>query len=208
LSFSSAYHPQMDGQTEVVNISLGDLLRSLVTKHHSQWDHILPQAEFAYNDLVNRRTGKIPFHIVYGMQLRGISELMDSKQTETRSARAEEFTEAMKELHSQVKERLQSSSQEYKHRADQHRRQLQFEVGDLILAHLRKERFLIGTYNKLKMKKIEPCRVLKKFGMNAYEIELPDGIKISPIFNISDLYPYRAEEAGAGIEQPVIQWTK
>jgi hypothetical protein len=42
LSFISAYHPQTDGQTEVVNMSLGDLLRSLVTEHHSQWDHILP----------------------------------------------------------------------------------------------------------------------------------------------------------------------
>jgi hypothetical protein len=58
------------------------------------------------------------------------------------------------------------------------------------------------------MKKIGPCRVLKKFGVNAYEIELPDGIRISPIFNISYLYPYKAEEAGTGDEQPVIQWTK
>ena len=95
-----------------------------------------------------------------------------------------------------MKERLLKSSQKYKRRADQHRRQLHFEVGDLILAHLRKERFPRGTYNKLKMKKIEPCRVLKKFGANAYEIELPDGIGISPIFNISDLYPYKDEETG------------
>jgi hypothetical protein len=62
----------------------------------------------------------------------------------------------------------------------------------LILAHLRKERFPRGTYNKMKMKKIGPCRVMRKFGANAYEIELPDGIGISPIFNVADLYPYRS----------------
>jgi hypothetical protein len=142
------------------------------------------------------------------MQPRGISELRDSEQIATRSESAEDFAEAMKELHSQVKERLQSSSQEYKHRVDQHRRQLQFEVGDLILAQLTKERFPRGTYNKLKMKKIRPCKVLKKFGVNAYEIELPDGIGISLIFNISYLYPYKAKEIGTGNEQLEVQWTK
>jgi hypothetical protein len=208
LSFSSSYHSQTDGQTEVVNRSLGDLLRSLVIEHHSQWDNILPQAEFGYNNSVNRSTGQSPFQIVYGMQPRGISELRDSKQTAIRSASAEGFAEAMKELHNQVKEQLQHSNQEYKRRADQHRRQLQFEVGDLILAHLRKERFPRGTYNKLKMKKIGPCKVLKKFGANSYEIELLHGIGISPIFNISDLYPYKAKEIRTGNEQPEVQWKK
>jgi hypothetical protein len=69
---------------------------------------------------------------------------------------------------------LHNSNQEYKHRADQHRIELQFEVSALILSHMRKERFPRGTYNKLKIKKIGPCKVIKKFGAKAYEIELPN----------------------------------
>jgi hypothetical protein len=82
------YHPQIDGQTEVVNKSFGNLLRILVTKHHSQWNQIMPQEEFSYNDSPNRRTGKSPFQIVYGMHPRGILELRDLGQNEFRSARA------------------------------------------------------------------------------------------------------------------------
>ena len=51
-------------------------------------------------------------------------------------------------------------------------------------------------------------KVIRKFGAKAYEIELPDGMEISLIFNVADLYPYRAEEAGAEEEQKEIQWTK
>ena len=80
--------------------------------------------KFSYNDLVNRSTGQSPFQIVYGMKPRGVSELKDSEQIEFRSANAEDFAEAMKELHSQVRERFQNSSQEYKCRADQHSREL------------------------------------------------------------------------------------
>ena len=99
-SFSSAYHPQTDGQTKVVNRSLGNLLRSLVTEHHNQWDQILPQEEFVYNESPNKRTRRSPFQILYGMQPREVSELRNLEQGEIKSTRAEDFTAEMEKLHS------------------------------------------------------------------------------------------------------------
>ncbi|XP_071688155.1 uncharacterized protein [Rutidosis leptorrhynchoides] len=57
LHFSSSHHSQTDGQTEVVNWSLRNLMRSLVREHPKQWDLTLAQAEFAFNSSVNRITG-------------------------------------------------------------------------------------------------------------------------------------------------------
>jgi hypothetical protein len=67
-------------------------------------------------------------------------------------------------------------------------------VGDEFLAHLRNERFPRGTYNMLKMKIIGPCKILRKFTANAYEIELLDIVGISPIFSVADLYPYNKDD--------------
>nr|GFA56804.1 RNA-directed DNA polymerase [Tanacetum cinerariifolium] len=64
--FSSSHHPKTDGQTEVVNRSLGNLLRSLIGDNAKQFDLILPHAKFAYNRSVNRTTGKSPFEVVIG----------------------------------------------------------------------------------------------------------------------------------------------
>eukprot|EP00253_Pinus_taeda_P025527 PITA_25527 len=77
LQFSSAYHPQTDGQMEVVNRSLGNLLRSLIGENSRTWDRVLAQAEFAYNDSPNRSTRYSPFQILYGMHPRGVHELRD-----------------------------------------------------------------------------------------------------------------------------------
>lgn len=49
LLFSTAYHPQTDGQTEVTNKTLGAILRSLVKRNTKHWDIKLCQADFAYN---------------------------------------------------------------------------------------------------------------------------------------------------------------
>ena len=58
------------------------------------------------------------------------------------------------------------------------------------MTYLKKERFPKGTCNKLKLKKIGPCKILRTFSANAYEIELPSDLQIYPIFNVLDIYPF------------------
>ena len=60
----------------------------------------------------------------------------------------------------------------------------------MVLAYLKSDRFPKGEYNKLKMKKIGPCRILRKFLANSYDLEMPARVGISPILNVAYLYPY------------------
>ena len=97
----------------------------------------------------------------------------------------------MKSLHEEVKLRLEKSNQKYKENVNNSRRHHFFEVGDEMMVHLKKGRFPIGTYNKMKMKKFFLCRILRNFdSVNAYEVELPDDMDVSPIFNYIDFYEY------------------
>jgi hypothetical protein len=189
-----------------VKRSLGNVLRSLVIEQVRQWDQILAKAEFSFNNSVNESTGKIPFEIIYGRQPRGVAELRELKQAEFRSVGVEDFATEMQRLHDQVKKQIHYSNQKYKDKVDQKRREVQFEVGDEVLSHLRKNRFPRGTHNKLNMRNIGPCNILRKFTSNAYEIELPDNVWISPIFNVVDLYPYNKDEVGELDDQEEIQW--
>ena len=67
------------------------------------------------------------------------------------------------------------------------------------MVHLRKEHFLVGTYNKLKMKKFGPCKIVKRHDSgNTYKVELPTKLNISPVFNILDLTEFY--EGGDGDE--------
>jgi hypothetical protein len=66
LNFSSAYHPQTDGQTERVNQILEDILRACALKYSKSWDKCLPYAEFSYNNSYQKSLKMLPFEVLCG----------------------------------------------------------------------------------------------------------------------------------------------
>ena len=82
----------------------------------------------------------------------------------------------------------------------------------MVLAYLKRDRFPKGEYNKLKMKKIGPYRILRKFSSNSYDLDMPTRVGISTIFNVVDLYPYVAGVTGTftELEYPTeyLQWVR
>ena len=64
--FSTSCHPQTDGQTEVVNRTLGTLLRAILQTNLKRWEECLPFIEFAYIRSVHTATRMSPFEVVYG----------------------------------------------------------------------------------------------------------------------------------------------
>nr|GEX82687.1 hypothetical protein [Tanacetum cinerariifolium] len=85
--------------TEVVNRSLGNLLRSLIRDNAKQWDLILPLAEFAYNRSINRTTGKGPFEVMYGRNPITPLDFVPVPEVGRFSEEGADQSEQIKELH-------------------------------------------------------------------------------------------------------------
>ena len=70
LNFSTAYHPQTDGQTERINQILEDMLRACALQYGISWDKSLPYAEFSYNNSYQKSLNMAPFEALYGQKCR------------------------------------------------------------------------------------------------------------------------------------------
>ncbi|GJU14608.1 RNA-directed DNA polymerase [Tanacetum coccineum] len=190
LQFSSSHHPQTDGQKEVTNRSLGNLLRSLVGDNKKQWDLVLSQAEFAYNRSSHSSTGRSPFLVVYGRNPFTPLDLAPLPAVDSYSVEGEAQATQIKALHEQVRDQITKHNLQYQARANKHRKHVVFNEGDLVWIYLRKDRFPPGRYGKLQDRADGPFRVLKRINDNAYKIDLPGSYGVSATFNVADLTPY------------------
>nr|GEW57312.1 putative nucleotidyltransferase, ribonuclease H [Tanacetum cinerariifolium] len=192
---STTAHLQTDGQTEVTNRTLGNMIRSICGNKPKQWDLALPQVEFAYNSAVHNATGKAPFAIVYTTAPRHVVDLVTLPRAPEVSTTATKMARDIQAEKEAIKTRLEAVGAKNKEAADRHKRIKLFNVGDEVMVFLRKERFPVGTYSKLQPRKYGPFKITKKINDNAYIVAIPPSMSISNTFNVADIYEFHADTA-------------
>ena len=70
LHFSTAFHPQTDGQSERTIQTLEDMMRACVLEFRGNWDEHIPLMEFAYNNSFHSSIGMAPYEALYGRKCR------------------------------------------------------------------------------------------------------------------------------------------
>ncbi|MCO5573059.1 hypothetical protein L7F22_026824 [Adiantum nelumboides] len=206
LNFSLAYHPQTDGQSEIANLTILDLLKSYVTEvdRRSQWEKYLPLVEYAYNNTVHTSTGKAPFEVIEG---RSKSPLL--LKVHGKIFVVEEYSRDLKESFQKIKEAIAISQQKQKAAANKHRRALAFKENDWVLLKFPKTRLRHTSgknptghqkyYAKLAKRYYGPFQILKPINEMAYQLKLPNHWLIHNAFLVSLLKPYKREPPSEAI---------
>ena len=180
----TAFHLQIDGQTECANQELEQYLRMFVDYRQEQWPDWLGTAEFTYNNKVNSSTKVSSFMANNGRNPRMGFEIRKKGKV----LRAEKFAAKMKEIQEEAQAALRKAQEEMKKQTDWHRGEAEeYKVGDMVLLSTRdlKWQMIRRRMDKLTERFVGPYRVKGIVSLNAVELELPSSIRIHPVVNVS-----------------------
>ena len=91
----------------------------------------MPQAEFAFNNSVNRTTGCTPFQIIYGYNLKTPLDISSLPMPLQVSEAALDFSKYMSTMHDDIRRKIAVQTEEYSNHANKTKNDKQYEVGEM-----------------------------------------------------------------------------
>ena len=196
VSFSTAYHPETDGQTEQANAFLEQYLRKYIDFSQENWEEWLPMAEFAANNAVNVSTQMSPFFANYGYHPRvsfGPPRLVDkssSAKIKRESRAGADFATKMEEVLSELRANLTVAKDKQEQFANANRKPSPaYKVGDWVFLDMRNITSSRPT-EKLSEKWSGRYKITKKVNSHAYKLALPfEHERKHDVFHVTHLRP-------------------
>lgn len=202
-ALSSAYHPQTDGQTERVNQTLEQMLRTYIQSDESDWERLLPALELAYNCTSHSATELSPFEVLIG------ENPVTAETIDVIGNLPPTLSPPMTKLFRQLCDRAHSHIARAKWRqkvfADAKRREEEFQVGDLVWISARNLPPQ-NSCSKFEPRFRGPFRVTEKIGKVAYRVALPPSYLCHDVFHVSLLVRDRPRPPTMNSKEAAVGW--
>jgi hypothetical protein len=180
LLMSTAFHPQMDGQTERANCNIGQILQTVISHNQKNWVDKIPMTEFAINISISETMKAIPFELNYGYLPQMIQEI---KNTGSMPGGVKAFTEnALIQLAAAHDAIIAARTQQTMTANRKRQQEPSWKEGDLVYLSTKNLNLPKNRAQKLCPKYIGPYRIAEAhLGTSNYMLELPLALKLRQI---------------------------
>eukprot|EP00118_Oscarella_pearsei_P018893 m.196972 g.196972 ORF g.196972 m.196972 type:complete len:1094 (+) comp39535_c1_seq2:160-3441(+) len=161
--FTTAYHPETNGQVERFNRFIGGALRVYTGEEHDDWDDFLEALAFAYRTSIVDVIGDTQFHLVYGRDARLPVDVLEGGSDEVQRDAHQyglQVTRRIIDAHQAAKAIQRKMDEKRKEAHDACHHDVEFEEGRLVLLYTPVVK--PGQSRKLQRKWAGPYRVAKK----------------------------------------------
>ncbi|KAF3629492.1 putative ribonuclease H protein-like [Capsicum annuum] len=158
-----------------------------IISDRGSWDEHLALIEFAYNNSFHATIGMAPFKALYGRRCRSPIGWFEVCEATTTGPNA--VFEAMEKV-KLIRERLKTAQSLQKSYPDVRKKDLEFDVGDLVYLKVLPMKGVkrFGKKGKLSPRYIGPYKIVDRIGKVAFKVELPAELfNVHPIFHVSIL---------------------
>jgi reverse transcriptase-like protein/integrase-like protein len=203
---TTSYHPQADGQTEILNQTLEVSLRAYIDGDRSNWSSLLPQFMLSYNTTRHYATGFSPAFLLMGYQPNSLPTFLipqgtPQNRTGFRNDSSISFLESIQAARNHAQDSITRFQDTFVDAQNSKRIPFEFEIGDQVLINphtLRLEGPWGGKGHKLAERYEGPFEITEKYGSTTYGVRLPADYNIHSVINIEHLVPYHPSPSEFG----------
>lgn len=167
---TTGYHPQCNGLVERTIKTIKQMLCAYVNSQHDNWDLVLSDVVFAYNNNIHSSTGYAPNQVVF-------KKILPSSNDRALEINTPELRIKEKELTENIVKNINQAQTSQKKQFDKNSsNKVIFEIGDFVL--LINSRQVVGHVRSFEPKYMGPFVIKKKINECNYEIVNTENQKI------------------------------